>query len=110
MGSAGITGNDTVLEIGPGLGVLTREAAGIAARVVAVEIDRHLIPILQETLADLENVQVVRGDALETDLNSLVYGEKHASGGNRPFYHNGQFALLYNHAADIAHSEQPLSF
>ncbi|GBF34358.1 SSU rRNA (adenine(1518)-N(6)/adenine(1519)-N(6)) -dimethyltransferase [Desulfocucumis palustris] len=85
VGSAGITGNDTVVEIGPGLGVLTREAAAIARRVVAVEIDRQLIPILQETLADLENVQVVRGDALETDLNRLVYGENCSHPGSRPF-------------------------
>lgn len=83
--SAGITGNDTVVEIGPGLGVLTREAAAIARRVVAVEIDRQLIPILQETLADLENVQVVRGDALETDLNRLVYGENCFHPGSSPF-------------------------
>lgn len=85
VGSGGINRNDTVVEIGPGLGVLTREAAEIAGRVVAVEIDRHLIPILQETLADLKNVEVVQGDALETDFDRLVYGEKYAYREGRPF-------------------------
>ena len=51
--------NDLVIEIGPGIGVITKEAAAKAGSVIAVEIDKNLIPILQETLADETNVKII---------------------------------------------------
>lgn len=64
-----------VLEVGPGIGPLTRELAGRADRVVSVELDRSLLPILAETLRDCPNAEVVSGDILKTDIPALV-GEK----------------------------------
>ena len=64
-----------VLEVGPGIGPLTRELAGLADRVVSVELDRALLPILAETLGDCPNAEVVSGDILKTDISALV-GEK----------------------------------
>jgi 16S rRNA (adenine1518-N6/adenine1519-N6)-dimethyltransferase len=64
-----------VLEIGPGVGVLTRELAALADKVVAVELDRRLIPLLGETLADCPNAKVVEGDALGLDLHALIRDE-----------------------------------
>lgn len=69
---AGITDTDSVLEIGPGIGTLTRYLAASAAKVVAVEIDSSLIPVLDETLADLPNASVVHGDVLQVDLKALI--------------------------------------
>lgn len=65
-----------MLEIGPGLGVLTRELAGAAGRVVTVELDRSLEPLLQETLAGCGNVELIFADALSFDLGSLPAGSK----------------------------------
>lgn len=64
-----------VLEVGPGIGPLTRELAGRADKVVSVELDRSLLPILGETLRDCPNAEVVSGDILKTDIPALV-GEK----------------------------------
>lgn len=64
-----------VLEVGPGIGPLTRELAGRADRVVSVELDRSLLPILAETLRDCPNAEVVSGDILKTDIPALI-GEK----------------------------------
>lgn len=61
-----------VLEIGPGIGVLTRELAQVAKRVVAVEIDTRLLPVLAETLSDFNNVSVVNADILKTDVAALI--------------------------------------
>lgn len=61
-----------VLEIGPGIGVLTAELAKRARRVVAVELDDRLLPVLDETLADYDNVSIVHGDALRLDLRGLI--------------------------------------
>ena len=61
-----------VLEIGCGVGVLTRELSKVAGRVVCVEIDETLFPVLEETLADCDNVEVVRGDILKTDVPALL--------------------------------------
>ncbi|MBO5214463.1 MAG: 16S rRNA (adenine(1518)-N(6)/adenine(1519)-N(6))-dimethyltransferase RsmA [Clostridia bacterium] len=74
--SAQIDENTTVLEIGPGIGCLTQCLAKRAKKVVAVEIDDRLIPILQETLGALDNVQVVHNDILKTDLKALFDGEE----------------------------------
>lgn len=61
-----------VLEIGPGIGPLTRQLSARAGRVVSVELDRALLPILAETLADRNNVEIVSGDILKTDIPALV--------------------------------------
>ena len=61
-----------VLEVGPGIGPLTRELAGRAGRVVSVELDRSLLPILAETLADRPNAEILPGDILKTDIPALI--------------------------------------
>ncbi len=61
-----------VLEIGPGIGALTRELSVLADKVVCVELDRSLLPILAETLAGRDNVEVVQGDVLKLDLPALI--------------------------------------
>ncbi|MBO5228217.1 MAG: 16S rRNA (adenine(1518)-N(6)/adenine(1519)-N(6))-dimethyltransferase RsmA [Lachnospiraceae bacterium] len=70
--SAGLTKDDLVLEIGPGLGSLTQHLAENAGKVVAVEIDKNLIPILKETLADYDNITIVNEDILKVDINALA--------------------------------------
>ena len=89
--SAGIGPEDLVIEIGPGIGVITREAAKYAKKVVAVEIDSNLIPILEETLGDCDNVEVVNRDILKTDVNEIIRncGENFSGVkviGNLPYY------------------------
>lgn len=72
--AAELAPSDTVFEVGPGLGVLTKELAARAARVIAVELDRRLLPVLAETLAGLSNVTLIQGDALQYDLGELPAG------------------------------------
>lgn len=72
ISAAGITKNDCVLEIGPGIGTMTQYLAENAEHVVAVEIDRNLIPILKETLADYDNVTVINEDILRVDIKTLA--------------------------------------
>lgn len=66
--------SDLVVEIGPGIGSMTVELAEKAGRVVAIEIDKHLIPALQENLEPFSNVTLVHGDIMKVDLKSLVQG------------------------------------
>lgn len=73
--AAGIDETFGVLEIGPGVGVLTKELALRARKVVAVEVDERLPPLLEETLAGLDNVKVVLGDVLKVDLAQLIRDE-----------------------------------
>ena len=72
ISAAGITKNDCVLEIGPGIGTMTQYLAENAGHVVAVEIDRNLIPILKETLADYDNVTVINEDILRVYIKALA--------------------------------------
>ena len=72
ISAAGITKNDCVLEIGPGIGTMTQYLAENAGHVVAVEIDRNLVPILKETLADYDNVTVINEDILRVDIKALA--------------------------------------
>ena len=67
-----ITKEDCVLEIGPGIGTMTQYLAERAGEVIAVEIDKALIPILQETLAAYDNVTVINDDILKVDVNAIV--------------------------------------
>ena len=64
-----------VIEIGPGIGVLTNELCQLADKVVAVELDKRLIPVLGETLAEYSNIKVINADVLELDLNKLIEDE-----------------------------------
>lgn len=88
--SCGATKNDSVLEIGPGIGVLTFELASLANKVVAVELDKRLIPVLNETLNEFNNVKIINSDILKIDIKSLI--EKEFSGqrifvcANLPYY------------------------
>lgn len=70
--AAQIAAEDLVVEIGPGLGTLTRELAANAQRVVCVEVDEALLPILRETLDDLDNVSLIHGDAMKVDFDHIV--------------------------------------
>ncbi len=70
--SAELTEQDCVLEIGPGIGTMTQYLAEQAREVIAVEIDKNLIPILEETLGDYDNVTVINEDILKVDINRIV--------------------------------------
>lgn len=72
IASAEITKDDCVLEIGPGIGTMTQYLAEAAGKVVAVEIDRNLIPILSETLAEYDNITVINEDVLKLDIAKLA--------------------------------------
>lgn len=72
ISAAQITGEDMVLEIGPGIGTMTQYLAESARCVAAVEIDENLIPILEETLRGYENIHIINGDILKIDMNQLV--------------------------------------
>ena len=72
IGAAGITKDDMVLEIGPGIGTMTQYLSCAARRVVAVEIDKNLIPILEDTLQGFDNVEVINEDVLKLDLAKLA--------------------------------------
>ena len=90
MDAAEITKEDCVVEIGPGIGTMTQYLGERAKDVVAVEIDKNLIPILQETLQEYDNVTIVNEDILKVDLNRLVEernnGKPVKVGANLPYY------------------------
>lgn len=70
--SSGITKDDFILEIGPGIGTMTQYLAEAAREVAAVEIDSSLIPILKDTLKDWDNVSVINNDILKTDIKKIA--------------------------------------
>ena len=72
ISAADITKDDCVLEIGPGIGTMTQYLAESAGQVVAVEIDKNLLPILDETLAEYDNVTIINDDILKVDINKIV--------------------------------------
>lgn len=82
--------NEGVIEIGPGFGVLTNELAKRAEKVLALEIDDRLIPILRDTLSEYDNVKVINNDVLKTDIAELIkneFGDKRVSvAANLPYY------------------------
>lgn len=82
--------NEGVIEIGPGFGVLTNELAKRAKKVVALEIDDRLIPVLADTLGEYDNVKVINQDVLKTDMKKLIDdefdGEKVSIAANLPYY------------------------
>ncbi len=75
VSAADLNGDDTVLEIGPGIGTMTQYLAEAAGKVIAVEIDDKLIPILKDTLSEYDNVRIINNDILKIDLNALVEEE-----------------------------------
>lgn len=86
---------DLVIEVGPGIGVLTAAAAEKAGKVIAIELDKNLIPILKDTLKDYGNIEVIHADILKIDLNSLLEQNQEINGqkvegvkiiGNLPYY------------------------
>ena len=90
---AGICGDDLVIEIGPGIGVLTAEAARAAGHVTAVEVDERLIPILGEALQEFSNIDIVNSDIMKENVGELIRRKKEEFGlagakilGNLPYY------------------------
>ena len=87
---ARVKGGDYVIEVGPGIGTLTKEMGRTAEKVVAIEIDKTLIPILEETLSDFPNIEVINQDILKVDVQELV--KEKLNGGpvklvaNLPYY------------------------
>ncbi len=90
IAAAEIGPEDCVLEIGPGIGTMTQYLAEQAGKVIAVEIDDKLIPILQETLKDYDNVRIIHQDVMKLDLNELAETENHGRPmkvvANLPYY------------------------
>lgn len=84
--SAGLTGAEEVLEIGAGLGSLTRLLAAHAAQVKAVEIDHRLMPVLQEVVSGCGNVELIRGDILELDPARIMRAPGYVAVANIPYY------------------------
>lgn len=85
--SADISKEDTVIEIGPGIGSMTQVLCENAGKVFAVEIDRALIPILEDTLKDYDNLTVINEDFLKLDLNERFGGLKNIKvAANLPYY------------------------
>lgn len=72
VGAAEISKEDFVLEIGPGIGTMTQYLCEAAGQVVAVEIDKMLIPILQDTLSEYDNVEIINQDVLKVDIKSMA--------------------------------------
>ena len=71
----GVDENSGVIEVGPGIGVLTNELAKRAKKVIAVELDKRLLPVLEETLEEYDNVKVINEDVMKLDLNKLIEEE-----------------------------------
>jgi 16S rRNA (adenine1518-N6/adenine1519-N6)-dimethyltransferase len=86
VAAAAIGPADTVLEIGPGLGSLTRYLAAAARSVVAVELDLHLLPPLKAVLSSYDNVRLIHGDILELDPSDLIQEQEYIVAANVPYY------------------------
>lgn len=84
--AADIKKDDLVLEIGPGMGVLTQYLCEAAGKIIAVEIDKKLIPILQETLSGYDNIEIINDDILNVDIKALVGGRDFKVVSNLPYY------------------------
>lgn len=86
VSAAEIHPEDTVLEIGPGLGSLTRYLAAAARKVVAVELDENLFPPLQAVLASYENIQLIQGDILDIAPQEIIEQQRYLVVANIPYY------------------------
>jgi 16S rRNA (adenine1518-N6/adenine1519-N6)-dimethyltransferase len=85
VAAADLTGEETILEVGAGLGALTCRLAESARQVIAVEVDQRLLPLLREVICDYENVRLVSGDILELDLATLIGDGEYAVIANIPY-------------------------
>ena len=109
--AAEVTKDDFVLEIGPGIGTMTQYLACAARKVVAVEIDKALIPILEDTLSDYDNARVINNDVLKVDIEKLAEEE---NGGKynlslSPNCNSNSFALVSAATAATTHNTgQPI--
>ncbi len=72
INAAEIDSNDLVIEVGPGIGTLTQAMAKKAGKVISVEIDKTLVPILGELLEDYDNIEIINNDILKVDINALI--------------------------------------
>ncbi|XUX00540.1 MAG: 16S rRNA (adenine(1518)-N(6)/adenine(1519)-N(6))-dimethyltransferase RsmA [Dehalogenimonas sp.] len=86
IAAADISRSDTIVEVGPGLGVLTRALAEHAGKVIAVELDRGMAALLRETMSGLSNVEIIERDILETKVEDLVDGAGYKVVANLPYY------------------------
>ena len=84
--AAAISGDDLVVEIGSGLGVVTAEIAAHCRQLIAIEIDKELLKISQEVLRGASNVDFVAADILKTDLDEITHGRRYKIIGNLPYY------------------------
>ena len=85
VAAAELSEDDTVLEVGPGIGTLTQGLAQSGARVVAVELDKRLLPVLAKTLEGYDNVRIENGDILEVDIKNIVGAPTFKVAANLPY-------------------------
>lgn len=104
--SSGVTANDVVIEVGPGTGALTEPLSQVARRVVAVELDQRLQPILEARFADKPNVSVVYEDFLTLDLETLTQGEPYIVVANVPYYIT---SAIIRHLLESRHQPRSLT-
>ena len=104
--SAGIRPGDTVLEIGPGMGNLTRHLANRVEQVVAVELDRTLFPVLHEVLEPFQNVTLVQGDILKLNPAGLPLPDGYIVAANIPYYIT---SAVIRHLLNAAHKPQTIA-
>ena len=105
IAAAGIENTDTVVEVGPGLGVLTRALAEKAGKVVSVELDRNMVALLRETMAGVPNVAIVERDILDTPPESLVGESNYKVVANLPYYITSP---VLRHFLESTHQPQSL--
>lgn len=96
--AAGLNENTCVIEIGPGVGVLTAELAKRAGKVLSFEVDKRLLPVLGETLSDFDNVEIINEDVLKADLQGIIEekckGMEIAVCANLPYYITSPIIML----------------
>lgn len=96
--AAGLDENTCVIEIGPGVGVLTAELAKRAAKVLSFEVDKRLLPVLEETLSDFNNVEIINEDVMKANLPEIIKekcnGMKIAVCANLPYYITSPVIML----------------
>ncbi len=97
--AAGLDENTCVIEIGPGVGVLTAELAKKAGKVLSFEVDNRLLPVLDETLKEFDNVEIINQDILKADLKSIIKekckGMDIAVCANLPYYITSPIIMLF---------------
>ncbi|MFC1872531.1 16S rRNA (adenine(1518)-N(6)/adenine(1519)-N(6))-dimethyltransferase RsmA [Chloroflexota bacterium] len=86
VAAAAVTTTDTIIEVGPGLGVLTRELVALAGQVVAVELDNGAAALIEQEVGTSNNLQIIRQDIMEADIDSLSGGKSYKVVANLPYY------------------------